>query len=83
MSLIFRIDCAECGATLNDTAEYSMDYDGDVTLKMAPCDTCLQSAHEDGIEKGKIFERWEQQQATRENIPGTPEVVVGEEAEET
>ena len=51
MSLIYRVDCEECNATLDYKVE--LDSDDDLTVIVTPCQKCLDSLREELEEEKK------------------------------
>lgn len=56
MSIVGKIVCTECGGELR-AHRVSLDYSDDLEIELDPCDTCWESAKEEG--RDEAFEEME------------------------
>jgi hypothetical protein len=52
MPIPYSIDCDVCGEPVDITNRES-DEDGDVFLKISPCQSCLDGSYDEGYQKGE------------------------------
>lgn len=52
MSLIYQATCSDCGKDI-DLVDWHIAKDGDVTVKVEPCQDCIETEKAKSFEEGK------------------------------